>query len=425
MYNDFLESTKGRLLAYRKRKKRVVDFWWSGKLQSKKSATAKLNAQFQNELLENMKLYGRKGPFTGALMVEIQFWAGARNSPEVHSLAKHYLDLLQKPAPGVSLNRSRVLVRDDAQIEFLSCSYDSRMDEDGLRLRVRRLSDFFEDLELYNDIANGNLGSRFELSDDPHDEMNREYAVEHYLDFRKDKSGYAARFGSETADKMELIWKRDAQEALLANRRLELRSIASLLRPRYDHLRKDPTIASIIAATSRMTRSVYEYPFMSIDFGARAVKQGESKEFRERVRQGLTEAKTRTPLLYPLLTPCGVTVLYLPPLNASKIDLDNLVRESIIPSVHEILQPPGTPRDFLLRINPADVDPHLAEMLERYKRGPKFHITGYQVFALPRNAEDPENGNVRLILHSGDVWKTTWEVLDSALSKWEDSDPED
>jgi len=137
------------------------------------------------------------------------------------------------------------------------------------------------------------------------------------------------------------------------------------------------------------------------------------------------EAKTRTPLLYPLLTPCGVTILYLPPLNASKIDLDNLIRESIIPAVHEILQPPGTQRDFLLQINPADVDPHLAEMLERYKRGPKFHITGYQVFVLPRTAEDPENGNVRLILHSGDVWETTWQVLDSALTKWEDSDPED
>src|SRR5436305_2001727 len=103
MYNDFLESVKGRLLAYRKRKKRALDFWWSGKLQSKKSASAKLNTQFQNELLENMKLYGRKGPFTGALMVELQFWAGARNSPGVHSLAKHYLDLLQKPTPGVCL----------------------------------------------------------------------------------------------------------------------------------------------------------------------------------------------------------------------------------------------------------------------------------------------------------------------------------
>jgi hypothetical protein len=58
MYNDFRESTKARLLAYRRRRKRVIDSWWLGKLQSKKSASVKVNAEFQNELLENMKLYG-------------------------------------------------------------------------------------------------------------------------------------------------------------------------------------------------------------------------------------------------------------------------------------------------------------------------------------------------------------------------------
>jgi hypothetical protein len=299
------------------------------------------------------------------------------------------------------------------------------MEDDGLRLRVRRLSDFFEDLELYSEIANGNVGSRFEFSDDRHEEMVRESTIEHYRDFRSRKRDYVARFGRETADKMELIWKRDAQEALLADRRLELRTISSLLRPRYHHLRKHAAMASLLQTTSRMVRSVYEHPFMSVDFGTRAVRQGESKEFRERVRQGLLEAKTRTPLLDPLLTPCGVTVLYLPPRNASKIDLDNLVREAIIPSVHEILQPPGTPRDFLTTVNSGKIDPELAGMLERYKRAPKFHITGYQVLCLPRTPEDPENGNVRLILHGGDVRQTPWQLLDSALTQWEDSDPED
>jgi len=425
MYDDFLESAKGRLLAYRKRKKRIFEFWWSEKLQSKKSATAQFNQQFQNELIKQMEIYQRKGPFTGALMVEVQFWAASRNSPEVHKLAKHYLDLLQKPVPGVALKRGRILVRDDAQIEFLSCSYDARVDKDGLRLRARRLSDFFEDLELYTDIANGSVGSGFEFEVDPHEEGRQESSIEHYRDFRKSKRAYAARFGADTADKMELIWKRDAQEAALSIHRVELRNLASLLRPRYARLRKHPGMESILRATSRMVRSVYEHSFMSVDFGARAVKEGESKEFRERVRQGLLKAKARTPLLSPLLAPCGVTVLYLPPRNASRIDLDNLVRESIIPAVHEILQPPATPRDFLLQVNPGEIDPHLAEMLERYKRAPKFHVTGYQVLCLPRTPEDPENGNVRLILHGGDFGQTTWELLDSALTEWEDSDPED
>lgn len=204
MYNDFLESVKGRLFAYRKRKKRVFAFWWSEKLQSKKSASP-----------NQMDTYQRKGPFTGDMMVEIAFWAGSRNSPEVHSLAKHYLDLLQKPVPGVALKRSRILVRDDSQIEFLSCSHDAHLDKDGLRLRVRRLSDFFEDLELYTDIANGNVGSRFKFEDDQFEEERRESPIDHYPDFSNNKPEYAARFGQDTADRMELMWKRGTGSSAL------------------------------------------------------------------------------------------------------------------------------------------------------------------------------------------------------------------
>jgi hypothetical protein len=65
-YNDFLDSAKGRLLAYRKRKKRVFEFWWHGKLQSKKSASAQINQQFQNELIKQVGVYRRRGPFTGS-----------------------------------------------------------------------------------------------------------------------------------------------------------------------------------------------------------------------------------------------------------------------------------------------------------------------------------------------------------------------
>jgi len=91
--------------------------------------------------------------------------------------------------------------------------------------------------------------------------------------------------------------------------------------------------------------------------------------------------------------------------------------------VHEILQPPATPRDFLTRINTDTLeDPHFADMLARYKQAPKFHVAGYQVFCLPRTDDDPENGNVRLILHHGDPSHTPWQLLDDALTEWKESD---
>jgi len=56
-------------------------------------------------------------------------------------------------------------------------------------------------------------------------------------------------------------------------------------------------------------------------------------------------------------------------------------------------------------------------MIDEYKRAPKFHVTGYQAICLPRMASDSENGHVRLVVHFGNAWTTTWEKLESILKK--------
>ena len=40
-----------------------------------------------------------------------------------------------------------------------------------------------------------------------------------------------------------------------------------------------------------------------------------------------------------------MTIIYVPPLKAPKVDLDNLARKAIIPAVHEILEPPSSSSD--------------------------------------------------------------------------------
>jgi hypothetical protein len=106
MQENFLDSKKGRFLAYRTRQKRIFTLWWSGKLQSKRSASPEVNSQFQRDVLAAMKASGHRAPFTGPLMVDILFSASARNAPEVQSLAKHYLDLLHRPVAGGQVFRS-------------------------------------------------------------------------------------------------------------------------------------------------------------------------------------------------------------------------------------------------------------------------------------------------------------------------------
>ena len=418
MRSDFLDSSFGRLLAYRKREKRKFEFWWFEKLKNKNSRTASDDQQFQTELLKQMKRLGRKGPFTGPVILELQYSVESKHSPAVHSLTKHYLDLLMSPVPGVDAGRSRILLRDDSQVQFLSCTYSPTTREDSLRLRVRRLSDLFEDLNLHKDILGGWLDDEFELEDD------RDRDESHYDDWaqlRRDKSEWEQLRGKQAYQSFELSSRRDAQKELLERRSLPLPSLHTLFSARYHQLRNDPESKAVINNTSQMLRSAYTHPFISADFGHRPLQKGDTKVFRDRVQSELKAYKERFPTPFPLMTPCGVTVFYVPPVKGDKVDLDNLVRKAIIPAVHEILKPPVSFNAFwrsLLEARPDD--PLVVEAQERYRNITEYHVVSYEVLCLDRLEDDPDNGSVKLLLHDGDPRRTAWTLLDDALGKWKD-----
>jgi hypothetical protein len=418
MYNDFLDSSLGRLLAYRSREKRKFEFWWTKTLQNKNSRRAADDQEFQTELLEIMKRHGKKGPFTGPVILELQFSVESRRSPAVHSLTKHYLDLLMAPVPGVDAGRSRILLRDDSQVQFLSCTYYANAREDNLRLRVRRLSDFFQDLKLYGDILDGSLDDDFEL--DEHRDQE-EGAFRDWDRLRRDKAEWVQSFGEESYKSFELLNRRDAQKELLQKRGLPLSFLINLFGFKYHRFRDGPSSKAVISQTSKMIRSVYAHPFVSANFGHRPLRKGDTKAFRDRVQTELKAYKDRFPTPFPLLTSCGVTVLYVPPLRGDKVDLDNLVRKAIIPAVHEILKPPATWAAFLrslLRAKPND--PTLVAALGRYSNITEFHVASYEVLCLERLEDDPTDGSVKLLLHDGNPTRTAWSLLDQALSEWED-----
>jgi len=417
MYDDFLDSPRGRLLVYRKRQRRKFEFWWGKTLQNKNSRRAADDQEFQIELLRQMTRTGRKGPFTGPVILEFHYSAESRHSPAIHSLTKHYLDLLMAPVPGVDLGRSRLLLRDDSQVQFLSCSYNANMGEDLLRLRVRRLSDFFEDLQLYGDILHRSLDG-FEF------EEEREEGRSHLRDWRElrnHEAKWVELRGAESYGSFELLSRRDAQKEVLQQRSLPLSSLITLFGSRYHRLRNDPGSKAVIDNTAEMLRSGYSHPLVSADFGARPLQKGDTKIFRDRVQAELKAYKSRFPTPFPLLTPCGVTVFYVPPAKGNKVDLDNLVRKAIIPAVHEILKPPTTWATYwrsLLQARPGD--PMVVEAQERYRNVTEFHVVSYEVLCLERLKNDPSNGYVKLLVHDGEPRRSSWSRLDEALDAWKE-----
>lgn len=123
------------------------------------------------------------------------------------------------------------------------------------------------------------------------------------------------------------------------------------------------------------------------------------------------------PIITPLLTTVGITVVYIPPLSGQTIDLDNLAMR-IIPHVREELRPPATFLHAIQNFKPAAIDKDLAERLARLHRVEKVQITRYQVFEIPRLPEDSPEGNIRLIIHGRNELSDPWCECRAAVDAW-------
>lgn len=427
----FEETLRGQLLRYRARQRRRVLAITNGAPQSKTSADAEQTRLFQEALVQGLLVARRKQAMTGDVAVQLDFAVQPPNPPEVHTLAKHYLDVFQHPAPGLNIQRSRVLLQDDRQVKVLICNYHLAPEfGPGIMVRVAPLSDFVNDLEFVNRI-------RHERFDDArsirwkdewarlrrsHEDERLDELREQYRDLAKRQTKYEQAFGAPAFEAMRESARRDLQECLLELREPRPDQLGALYFPIIGagHVRKE--LQAIRVGTSQMLKQLFETDGMSIDLGAPAVREGQSAEFRAAIASTLSEYRKVEPVMFPLLSTLGVTVLYLPPKDghAQGIDLDNLARR-VIPHVHAELRPPSNlAHTIQLEKLSKDLRGMWQSTLEKLKRTPRCHVTRYQVLVLPRFAGDPIDGRVRLVLHSGDGHTGPWDESESLLSDWAD-----
>lgn len=298
MYSRFLESAYGQALQYRKRRDRQFEIWWNGSLQTKGTRDSVSNLSFQKCVRKMMEDMGRKGPYKGPLFLELQFHPPEKNAPSIQNLAKHYLDLLMSPIQGLSLNRKKLLLQDDSQIRFLSCNYAPMIFEEGIRLRVHRLSDFFADLRLYRDLRSGDFGDRVKDKEDE-DDLFEEDQIDSWLDFQRDRTDWKERLGEEAFASYELMMQRFAQEQALKQRKIPLRALGGLFGTKHNAFGHHPTMKDILLANASLSRFAYFHDLTAVDLGARPLITGDSDRFKARVREGLAAYKKRIPCSRP------------------------------------------------------------------------------------------------------------------------------
>jgi hypothetical protein len=127
--------------------------------------------------------------------------------------------------------------------------------------------------------------------------------------------------------------------------------------------------------------------------------------------------REKYPVLVPLLTTVGITVVYVPPASGQKIDLDNLAMR-VIPYVRLELKPPATLLHALRHYKPGAIDDDMAARLKELHRVDRNQVTRYQVFEIPRLDDDPPEGNVRMMLHGRNEFEDPWVNCRAVVDSW-------
>jgi hypothetical protein len=218
-----------------------------------------------------------------------------------------------------------------------------------------------------------------------YEEEFRDNAIDEYRRLVQMGESGRKQYGEKLYDALFLMNTHAAQYELLRRRELRPIDIGTLYGPtpkrkRHDELFRPPREISAVNV-----RQITELGVACADLGPPAAQPGDSELLKQKVRAALAQMRNQYPILNPLYSTVGVTLLYVRPVKAQRIDLDNLARRFVVPIVHEELKPPATSLHAIQHLKPDGIDDKwVLEGLERLRRAHKHQITRYQVFSLPR-----------------------------------------
>lgn len=421
--NGFLKTIVGQKILRRKRERRCIRILIEKHEPNSKNAMSKVEAfSFQYHLLEILIRKHRRA-FRAPVIVEMTLHSTKPNPPELHNLAKNYLDLMMRPLRPSLSSRKALVFNDDRLVRLLIVRHHLALEEEPpwFAVVISPLRDYLEDISLLDHINNKDFeadyhsmsslkNSMFETEEGWSDELVS--SEESLREIVIDRERIIRANGQQTYNFL-LEWEqRRYQEAFIKSRTLRLSQIMELFRPATGGKRDG------IMVIRAIIRDMITSPLISIDLGPIPIRGGESKIFQSNIEQKLNEFKISFPALFPLRTPVGVTIIYLPPAKGD-VDLDNLARR-VIPWIHRIFKPPRTElsRTEFESISDLDLKEWVVKQIAILKRMPRYAVTQYQVISLPRLPDDPDTGFVRLFIDRGSNVPTIWERVQQPIEEW-------
>jgi hypothetical protein len=388
----------------------------SGEPERKGRGGERAAAAFQRQVMDEMERYGRF-PLTGPVALDLHFRAMRRNPPIIHRVAKHTLDILGPALPGNTRPRRRhVLYRDDRQVKYLHVDLDQAWQRDRSEVGhpaatfiiARRAHDVTADLcmahRLSRERYDEDEDSPFRVPDLPDD------PEPDWLTGPGPERTPVERF---LAEAVRFSYVVDLQEAILARNDALLASGLSMYLDGLARAELPEQLAAVFEETRASSRRLLLSSPLALPLPGLPRASGESREFARLIRDRLGEFRSRWPLFSSLLVPVTLTFLVIPPEQGK--DVDNIALTAL-PIAHEALRPHIEPHLLAPSYSEDPPQPWREEALARLRSVNARSVSAYQVIELPRSAQDPPEGTLRLALgrHSQESW---WEHATSYLNE--------
>ena len=389
---------------------------------------------FQEKILAGLEQFSWP-TFRAHLACELAFYSDQPDPPQLHTLAKNYLDLLATPEHLSPIKRRHLVYRDDRQIKLLSVSYHLSADWSGasIHIEVDRLSRLREDIRLVDRIRRddfeedkdsnlGRYGCRRpgtyddELEDRLRDEM--EEAFRSYKHSRSHHKSWLRKLSSDVYTAMLEMDQRILQEKFLAwNEAIVRRMVLGILDQGARERRSG--LLGLSEAVCGLQRQLLLSEPTSLDASHAPMKSGDTTRFLSEITKALSRFETQYSWLFPLRIPLAATIVVVPP--PSGIDLDNLAMK-VIPLINGQWSPP---RSTLGTFDVNSVsDRRLRGLFRAHvqaeRRFPKISLARYEVIEIPRSQTDPPSGFVRIALGSGLDPTTIRGAMDQQVRKWKE-----
>ena len=411
-----MTSDAGASARYQSRHKRRISISIDNIEPQSKKMSAADRAAFQTAVAEQLTSV-KRSTFRGDVALKLDVATANKSPPHAHTIAKNLLDLLGHRMTGVVWPKKSLLYADDSQIQALSVMCRHGEDQPNIRIEARPFAAMLDDLEL--------AGAALQATEsmESHYEREREDEwVDTFRDLVRDEKAQREAMGDKMYDAYREIVRWSAQRALLGRSGVNIPVLGWMYGlPRGVPTGFDKSMWARLVGGSKLRLQVGELP----------IATGQKSAFKQRVSDEIVAFKERWDwVISPLVMAVALEVVVRPnPKTPPAVlhDLDNIVREYLIPSIVPAF---GAISDQRWTIDFAELrksNPKLADAWgpnPTPPAGTRNGVTRYEVWRLP--AVEDEQGFVSVALVADiDAKGDLMQQMDEHISEWRDNLSED